>query len=225
LERRRGDCQPEFRNLSGLTLPAEADILYQRDLSAGWLGIQQILLFAPERRFTLDSSAEARAAGSSPMISGLSQRCVARFARIGSRAQKATITKCKRRFGRRDRRQATLDELFELGIERDNDLWLRGHAGTIDGRKGRSARTTIFSRKWEIDKNLFQNGFFTVKLGPFLDSGAVRILRPFRLTTLALGRGRAVQGPSPEKPDCGTSYGRDLRMEEMYSTGRFYAEF
>ena len=28
------------------------------------------------------------------------------------------------------------DELFMLGLERDNDLWLRGHIGTRDGRKG-----------------------------------------------------------------------------------------
>ena len=28
------------------------------------------------------------------------------------------------------------DELWMLGLERDNDLWLRGHIGTRDGRKG-----------------------------------------------------------------------------------------
>ena len=28
------------------------------------------------------------------------------------------------------------DELFMLGLERDNDLWMRGHIGTRDGRKG-----------------------------------------------------------------------------------------
>src|SRR5262249_48762500 len=28
------------------------------------------------------------------------------------------------------------DELFVLGMERDNDLWLRAHVGTRDGRKG-----------------------------------------------------------------------------------------
>jgi hypothetical protein len=67
-----------------------------------------------------------------------------------------------------------LDELFQLGIERDNDLWLRGHAGTFDGRKGAAPLgRRFFLANWEMDKNIYENGFFTVKLGPFLDSGAV----------------------------------------------------
>ncbi len=70
--------------------------------------------------------------------------------------------------------KATLDELFELGVERDNDLWLRGHAGTIDGRKGAAPLgRRFFLANWEMDKNIYQNGFFTLKLGPFLDHGAV----------------------------------------------------
>src|SRR5260370_20753583 len=70
--------------------------------------------------------------------------------------------------------KATLDELFQLGIERDNGLWLRGHAGTLDGRKGAAPLGRRFVlANWEMDKNIYQNGFFTVKLGPFLDSGAV----------------------------------------------------
>ena len=70
--------------------------------------------------------------------------------------------------------KATLDELFQLGIERDNDLWLRGHAGTFDGRKGAAPLgRRFFLANWDMDKNIYENGFFTVKLGPFLDSGAV----------------------------------------------------
>jgi tetratricopeptide (TPR) repeat protein len=164
-----------FRNLSGLTLPAERTFFTSATSLAGWLGIQQILLFAPERRFTLDSSAEARAgrefaddlgpfatlrgslrADWLPRAKGDDYEMQAQI-RAGATAGKAT-----------------LDELFELGIERDNDLWLRGHAGTIDGRKGSAPLgRRFFLANWEIDKNLFQNGFFTVKLGPFLDSGAV----------------------------------------------------
>jgi hypothetical protein len=70
--------------------------------------------------------------------------------------------------------KVTVDELFQLGIERDNDLWLRGHAGTIGGRKGAAPLGRRFLlANWELDKNIYQKGFFTVKLGPFLDSGAV----------------------------------------------------
>jgi tetratricopeptide (TPR) repeat protein len=66
------------------------------------------------------------------------------------------------------------DELYMLGLERDNDLWLHAHIGTRDGRKGsapigsRYALTNI-----EADKNLYRNGLFSVKLGPLLDSGKI----------------------------------------------------
>jgi tetratricopeptide (TPR) repeat protein len=164
-----------FRNLSGLSLPAERTFFTGATSVAGWLGIQQTLLFVPERRFTLDSSAEAKAgrefadslgpfatlrgslrADWLPRAKGDDYEMQAQI-RVGATAGKAT-----------------LDELFELGIERDNELWLRGHAGTIDGRKGSAPLgRRFFLANWEMDKNLYQNGFLTLKLGPFLDSGAV----------------------------------------------------
>jgi hypothetical protein len=66
------------------------------------------------------------------------------------------------------------DELFQLGIERDNDLWLRGTPGTTDGRKGAAPLgRRYFLTNWEMDKNVYGNGFFTVKIGPFVDNGAI----------------------------------------------------
>jgi tetratricopeptide (TPR) repeat protein len=64
------------------------------------------------------------------------------------------------------------DELFMLGLERDNDLWMRSHIGTRDDRKGSAplGRDYLLSN-WEMDKNLYNNGFFSVKLSPFLDTG------------------------------------------------------
>jgi hypothetical protein len=64
------------------------------------------------------------------------------------------------------------DELFMLGLERDNDLWMRGHIGTRDGRKGNAPLgRNYFLLNWEIDKNVYSNAFFSVKLSPFLDIG------------------------------------------------------
>jgi tetratricopeptide (TPR) repeat protein len=70
--------------------------------------------------------------------------------------------------------ESPFDELFILGIERDNDLWLRSHAGTRDGRKGSAplGRNYILSN-WEIDKNLYSNSLLRLKLGPFVDSGRI----------------------------------------------------
>jgi tetratricopeptide (TPR) repeat protein len=66
------------------------------------------------------------------------------------------------------------DEIFMLGLERDNDLEMRGHIGTRDGRKGSAPLgRNYFLSNWEADKNVYRNGIFTVKLGPFLDTGKI----------------------------------------------------
>ncbi len=66
------------------------------------------------------------------------------------------------------------DELFMLGLERDNDLSVRGHIGTRDGRKGSAPLGgNYFLSNWEADKNVYGNGIFSVKLGPFLDTGKI----------------------------------------------------
>ncbi|HLW55390.1 MAG TPA: tetratricopeptide repeat protein [Candidatus Angelobacter sp.] len=70
--------------------------------------------------------------------------------------------------------QLSFDELFMLGLERDNDLWMHGHVGTRDGRKGSAplGRNFILAN-WETDKNIYSNGFLTLKLGPLLDTGKI----------------------------------------------------
>jgi tetratricopeptide (TPR) repeat protein len=69
---------------------------------------------------------------------------------------------------------APFDELFMLGIERDNDLWLRAHIGTRDGRKGSAPLGRNYSLgSWETDKIIYQNGFVTFRIGPFVDSGKI----------------------------------------------------
>jgi tetratricopeptide (TPR) repeat protein len=66
------------------------------------------------------------------------------------------------------------DELFMLGVERDNDLMMRAHLGTRDGRKGSAPLgRKYFLSNWEMDKNLYGNGLITAKLGPFLDTGHI----------------------------------------------------
>lgn len=63
------------------------------------------------------------------------------------------------------------DELYMLGLERDNDVWMRAHIGTRDGRKGSAPLgRNYFLSNWEMDKNVY-NGFLGMKLSPFLDIG------------------------------------------------------
>lgn len=165
----------DFRNLDGHTGPGQAPFFTDSDSLASWLGAERSLLRIPENRFTLDSSAEVRAGrtfsdelgpfatvrGSLrahwfPRASGDDFEMQAQI-RAGATAGKVT-----------------LDELFQLGLERDNDLWLRGQPGTMDGRKGAAPLgRRYFLANWEMDKNVYHGAFFNLKLGPFLDNGAI----------------------------------------------------
>ena len=70
--------------------------------------------------------------------------------------------------------QPPFDELYMLGMERDNNLWMRAHIGTRDDRKGSAPLgRRYFLANHEIDKNVYSNGLITVKLSPFLDSGKI----------------------------------------------------
>jgi hypothetical protein len=104
------------------------------------------------------------------------------------------------------------DELNMLGLERDNDLWIRAHIGTRDGRKGSAPLgRRYFLSNWEVDRNVLQKNVFRVKVGPFVDTGAIADAWPglgsgkwlwdtgLQAKVRVLGAGFAV------------SYGRDLR--------------
>jgi hypothetical protein len=61
-----------------------------------------------------------------------------------------------------------------LGLERDNDLPLRAHIGTRDGRKGSAPLgRRYFLSNFEINKNLYSNGLIAFRLAPFLDTGKI----------------------------------------------------
>jgi hypothetical protein len=59
-------------------------------------------------------------------------------------------------------------------MERDNDLWLRGHVGTRDGRKGSApmGREYLLART-QVDRTLFHFPLLRIAAGPFLDSGRI----------------------------------------------------
>lgn len=70
--------------------------------------------------------------------------------------------------------QLPFDELYMLGSERDNDLWLRGHIGTRHGRKGSAPLGGDYVLSTlETGKIVYSNGLITARLGPFLDSGKI----------------------------------------------------
>ncbi|HJY87698.1 MAG TPA: tetratricopeptide repeat protein [Candidatus Acidoferrales bacterium] len=164
----------EFRNTSGLS-PRTAPLFSDGFSLQYQAGLNYRLLRNAERRITVHALASA---GVGRMLA----RPLGFFAPIqgslvlqwfplsrGDDYEMNSRFRTGRMFG-----QVPLDELYALGLERDNDLWLRGHIGTQGGKKGSSPMGREYVLwNWEADKIVHQNGFLTVRLGPFVDIGRI----------------------------------------------------
>lgn len=181
-----------------------------------------VLWRVPEHRFVLNAGAESQAARlwSSPsqsfekLAGSLLWRWLPRAQ--GDDYQTTQQLRAGKIFG-----QAPLDELYILGLERDNDLPMHAHIGTRDGRKGSAPLgREYFLQNWDLGKNLYGNGLVKVQLGPLLDIG--RIGDPG--AQLGSHRWMFDTGAELKLRVLGVgmvfSYGRDLRR----GTNAFYAE-
>ena len=159
-----------------LGIPAQAAPLFTNGSAiAVRSGIQRSLIRFPEARFTLDFNAAGE-------IGTFFEGPLNRYARIQGSLQSHWLPESRgddfetqislrggRTFG-----SVPFDELFMLGFDRDNDLWMRGHPSLRDGEKGNGplGRNYVLVNA-ETDKIIFRKSFFTVKAGPFLDSGDI----------------------------------------------------
>jgi hypothetical protein len=164
-----------FRNLTPEAAVPGKTFFTDGNSISYWGRLDRSLLRMPEHRFTLDGSGEGRVGrefgtgfGSYGSVRGSLTAHWFPQAK-GDDYEMLARVRVGEAFG-----DIPFDELYQLGIERDNDLWLRGHAGTDNGRKGAAPLgRRYFLANWEIDKRVYSNGIFTVKLGPFVDNGAV----------------------------------------------------
>ena len=70
--------------------------------------------------------------------------------------------------------QPPFDELFNLGLDRDQEFWFRGHAGIHDGQKGSGPLGRDYLLvNFELDKEVYSNGIWRLSSGPFFDTGRV----------------------------------------------------
>jgi tetratricopeptide (TPR) repeat protein len=135
--------------------------------------VQRSLIRFPERRFTLDGDAAGE-------IGTFFQKPLGRYARAqGSLAANWYPQAEGDDYHLEGRLRAggttglvPLDDLFVLGFDRDTNLWMRGYPALYHGQKGNApiARDYILSN-WDFDKIAYDDPFFTVFVGPFLDSG------------------------------------------------------
>jgi hypothetical protein len=164
----------EFQNVPvGLPTGAAPFFTDSRSVDA-WLGAHRWLVRIPERRFTVEGTGEIR--GGRSYASGLGAFGSLKgdvTARWFPQARGGDFELVSRIRGGDTFAEVPLDLLNELGVERDNDLWMRGHDGTIDGRKGGAPlgrRYVLWNS--ELNKNVYDRGFFQVQVGPFFDTGA-----------------------------------------------------
>lgn len=110
------------------------------------------------------------------------------------------------------------DEYFQLGMERDSPYWIRGVAGSRDGRKGAGPIGSDFSLVQSgLDRTVFRIPFLRVKAGPFFDTGRAG---GFTKAEWRSGTGAQMRVLAGGGVAWSLIVGRDLRRGEMafYST-------
>jgi hypothetical protein len=163
-----------FRNF--VTIPTQSASFFTNGSSLALRGgVERALIRFPERRFTLDSAASGE-------FGTFFEDPLGRYGRVegslsghwfpkarGDDYEVQASVKGAKTFG-----MVPFDELFTIGFERDNDLFLRGHPGLHNGQKGNAplGRNFVLVNS-EIDKVAYHNGLFAVRLGPFLDTGRI----------------------------------------------------
>ena len=164
-----------FQSDGAALVPASAPFFTNGNSMEGWLKTKRTLLFVPERRFTMEGSADSR------FGRGFKDQ-LGPFGSVGGALQAKWLPHAKgeddalhfqvrasNMFG-----NVPLDQLFELGLDRDTSLWLRGHNATIDGKKGQAplGRRYVLVNT-EYDKTFYDGGFYRFQAGPFLDMGKI----------------------------------------------------
>jgi len=164
-----------FQNVGTGPTPAAAPFFTNSKSMEAWLEAKRTLWRVPERRFKLEGEAESRFGRGFKDVLGP-------FGSLGGSLRGKWLPHAR---GENDSVQfqlrgagmlgdVPLDQLYELGLDRDSPLWLRGHGATIDGKKGRAplGRRYVLINL-EYDRTLYNGGFFRIQVGPFLDMGKI----------------------------------------------------
>lgn len=163
-----------LRSVTGIP-PEAAAFLTGGSAIAYRTRVERSLVRLPERRFVLDSSAAGE-------VGTFFERPLGRYSRVGGDLRSTWFPRARgddyemesrlrvgRSFG-----AVPFDELFMLGFDRDNDLWMRGHPGLRNGQKGGAPLGRIYMlANWDIAKHIYSGPFVSLALGPFVDTGKI----------------------------------------------------
>lgn len=210
------DAEYSYRNFRAIAGIPQAAAPFFTDTAAIALcaSVEHPLIRFPERRFSLDAAltGEAGKFFSSPLGKyGRVEGSLSADWLPQARGEDYELKVRLRSGGTVG--QVPFDDLFMLGFDRDNDLWLRGHNDLRNGQKGNAPMGRNFVLvNADIEKVLFNDGLFLVETGPFVDTGDIYDSSKFfgspkwqtdtglQTTVRILGRFEFVLG-----------YGKDLR--------------
>jgi len=173
----KGGFELSYRDFHNLpVVSSESDRLFTPGVALKYMAVVDKKLWqVPEHRFTLQSSAGLEAG---KLFRGGSQR----FTKLQGSLEAEWFPQARGddylvttrfRVGRAGGR-LPFDELFIFGLERDNDLWLRGHVATEDRKRGSGFLGQDYLLwNWEIEKRIYQNSLLDLRLGPAVDTGRI----------------------------------------------------
>jgi hypothetical protein len=176
--------------------------------------VRDLVVALPEDRFTLTGGASsdfARTLNTPARVSEKLQGGVAAHWLPGMEGDHYELSEHLRAgkiFG-----TVPFDDLFLLGMVRDDsDMWMRGHLGTRDGRKGSSpVGDGYLLSNTDFLRRVYGNGLMAIDLGSILDVG--RMAAP--TSGLSAGQWLVDAGVEARLRVLNTSvvlsYGRDLR--------------
>jgi len=164
----------DFRNLPAVS--SESAGLFTQGVAVKYMAsVNKKLWSVPERRFTVESAAGFDAG---KLFRDGSQR----FTKLQGSLESEWLPQAKgddyrvtARFrGGHATGSLPFDELFIFGLERDNDLWLRGHIATQDHKRGSGFLGQDYLLwNWEMEKRIYQLPFLDLRLGPAVDTGRI----------------------------------------------------
>ncbi len=183
--------------------------------------VDHTLLRVPERRLTITSTARAE-------LGRLFARGFGGYTQVGAslaahwlpQAQGDRYELTVRARAGNTHGPVPLDELFMLGLERDNDLPMAAHTGTQGGKKGSAPLgRTFYLINSDANRTIYDNGFLKVKLGPVLDTGKITDSSgAFGSGKWLVDTGALLRLSILDTVTVAVSYGRDLRS----GTNAFY---
>ena len=168
-----GFSRRRFRSLLGV--PAASPYFYNTSAVGLRSSLRAVLVDSPIHRFDLASTLAVQAHHYFTRPLNRSVRLSAALdahwlpASSGDRYRLHTLLRAGDTFG-----QIPFDQLWMLGFDRDNPLWMRGHNGLINGRKGNAplgARYLLANT--DFDHLLWRDPFVSVRFGPFVDTGRI----------------------------------------------------